>query len=94
MNRHRTKGKYVADFSFIFKDTTGQTHYDSGIKLYNADYLFYLLDIQKHFPSAELLDLTADKDNPLKKCVQPTVIKVDTAGNERSENDLQTTTET
>lgn len=91
MNRHHVKGRLKTDFSFLYTDTNGITHYDTGIRVFDGDYLFVLLDIQHHFPSVELLDLTADKDNPLKNVVKPTAIKVDT---ERSDNELQTDTET
>lgn len=91
MNRHHVKGRLKTDFSFLFTDTNGTMHFDSGIKVFDADYLFVLLDIQKHFPSAELLDLTADKDNPLKNVIKATAIKVDV---ERSNDELQADTET
>ena len=95
MNRHHTKGRLKTDFCFMFTDTTGTTHFDTGIKVFDADYLFVLLDLQKHFPSVELLDLTADKDNPLKNCVRATAINVDTVSIERSEdNDISTDTAT
>ena len=93
LNRHHRKDKYISDFIMVFKDTTGTVHIDTGIRLFGADYIFYLLDLQKRFPDVGLIDLTANKDNPLYK--SKPISKIESVTDERSsEHDLQSDTKT
>ena len=91
LNRHHKKDKYISDFIMVFKDTTGTMHIDTGIRLFGADYIFYLLDLQKRFPDVGLIDLTANKDNPLYKSMHINKLDSINVSDERSiKNDLQT----